>query len=290
MTRARLTLTLLLMVRPWLFASAQAPSQRELNGFLIGQTDRAIAASFTTLMQADTTSDGWVDRVYLLDRAHRAYMAFKFPADRPHQTVSVQIAGDSATPMTPFLGIRLGDHRDSMLARLGTASRVSHENDVDVDLYEYSGRNYSLEVDSRGRVSSIQIFGTEGFQDHPGVAMSSPDSLLAALQAGGHATLEALAPDAEVYWGGTTTSFEHGALQDLQGDSTPIAKALLVGPQSVRSVLAVDSVRQHADRALRVWEKRAPGMVWKFHEPAPIAEIVFVIDAGRWRVWEIRYR
>jgi hypothetical protein len=263
--RPRLTETLALFA--WALGAspswAQAPSQRELNGFLIGQTDKAIAASFSNLLQADTTSDGWVDRVYLVDRDHHAYMAFKFPADRPHQTISVQVAGDSASPMIPFLGLRLGDHRETLLARLGKPSAITHEKDVDVDLYEYPERNYSIEVDREGRISSIQIFGTEGFPDRPGDVMPSLDS---------------------------TWAFEHGAMRDLQTDSAPIPAALFCGPQSVRSVLADTSVRHHADGAIRVWDNRPAGWVWKFPPTTPIEELVFVVDAGRWRIWEVRYR
>jgi hypothetical protein len=288
----RRTLTLALVATAFhaVPAWAQSPSQRELNGFLIGQSDRAIAGSFVTLLQADTTSDGWVNRVYLLDRAHHAYMAFKFPADRPHQTISVQVAGDSGTDMLPFLGIRLGDHSDALLARLGRPSSTSHETDVNVDLHEYEGRNYSVEVDSQGRVSSIQIFGTKGFPNRPTEVSPSLDTLWAGLELGGRAALEQLGPDAEVYRGDSTITFEHAALADIQAASTPIAGAFLHGPQSVRGILADTSVRRHADGAIRVWEHHAPGWVWKFPATTPISEIAFVVDAGRWRVWEVQYR
>src|SRR2546422_3227557 len=137
---------------------AQLPSQRELNGFLIGQHKDAIAGSFARLMHADTTTDGWIDRVYLVDGLHHAYMAFKFPHDRIDFTISVQIAGDSGTPMLPFLGLRLGDHCEVLVARLGRPSQIDHEADLNLDLYQYAHRNYSVEVDAQGRVSSIQIF------------------------------------------------------------------------------------------------------------------------------------
>ena len=62
---------------------AQVLSQRQLNGFLIGQHRDAIAASFSTVLRVDTTSDGWLYRSYLLDTTHHAYMSFKFSSDKP---------------------------------------------------------------------------------------------------------------------------------------------------------------------------------------------------------------
>ena len=271
-------------------AQAQVPSQRELNGFLIGQHKDAIAASFATVLQVDTTRDGWINRTYLLDRPHRAYMSFKFTQDRPDYTVSVQIAGDSGTPMVPFVGLALGTPRDTLRARLGKPSRIEHQSDVNTDLYEYNNRNYSVEVDTGGRVTSIQILGEQGFRQLPAGGAPSLDSLVAALQARGDAALQYLAPDVEIYRGGKSITFRHGALTDLETDTSEIAIALFLGPNSVSAILQNPATRTHSDVSLRVWERRGSGWVWKFSAPVPIAEVVFKAGAGEWRVWEVSYR
>lgn len=269
---------------------AQVPSQRQLNGFLIGQHRDAIAASFATILQVDTTSDGWIYRTYLLDRAHHAYMSFKFPQDKPDYTVSVQIAGDAGTPMRPFVGLVLGTRRDVLLARLGRPSRIEHQGDVNTDLYFYDNRNYSVEVDAQGRVSSIQILGDEGFPQPPAGGAPSLDSLLQAIQARGDGALQYLTPDFEIYRAGKTIGFRHGALLDLEADTSAMAVALFQGPNSVLTILQRPETRSDGDVNLRVWEHGGSGWVWKFPSSAPIAELVFKADAGRWRVWEIRYR
>ncbi len=269
---------------------AQAPSQRELNGFLIGQHRDPIAASFTRILQVDTTPDGWVYRTYVLDRSHRAYMSFKFPHDRPDYTVSVQVAGDSGTPMVPFLGLVLGDHRESVLTHLGKPTHITHENDLNLDLYAYDHRNYSVELDSLGRVSSIQILGDDGFANIPTNPVPSLDSLALALQAGGDSALQSLAPDLEIYQGGKTFTFRRAALTELQDDTTRFATLLLHGPNNVATILQNPSTRSTATGSIRVWERAPAGWVWKFPVSVPISEIVYTVGAGRWRVWEIRYR
>jgi len=269
---------------------AQVLSQRQLNGFLIGQHRDAIAASFSTVLRVDTTSDGWLNRTYLLDKTHHAYMSFKFPSDKPDYTVSVQIAGDSGTSMIPFLGIVLGTPRDQLVSRFGKPSRVEHQDDVNTDLYDYDYRNYSFEVDSHNRVSSIQILGDEGFAKLPTGTAPSLDSLAHALQAGPDSALEYLTPDVEIYRGGTSISFRHGALTDLRDPASNMAIVLFRGPNSLSTILQAPAARSSGDVNLRVWEHGGTGWVWKFPAGVPIDELVFKGHGGRWRLWEVRYR
>jgi hypothetical protein len=272
-------------------SSAPPPSQRELNGYLIGQHATAIAAGFAKVIQVDTTSDGWVYRTYLLDRAHHAYMSFKFPKDRPDFTVSVQVAGDSGTPMHPFLGIRLGDHPETLAAHVRKPTQIEHEeNDLNLDLYTYDNRNYSFELDSLHRVSSIEIFGDDGFPDLPADPIPSLDSLAQALAAGGVVALEYLAPDLEVYRAGTTIRFRGSALMEVASDTTPMFKTLFQGPQSVTALLNSPGVRRAARGAIRLWDQPPAGWVWKFSAASGLDEVVLKVILGRWRVWQIRYR
>ncbi len=271
-------------------AHPQLPSQRELNGFLLGQHKDAIAASFGAVLQIDTTSDGWINRTYLLDRPHRAYMSFKFPHDRIDYAVSVQVAGDSGTPMVPFVGIVLGSSRQTLLSRFGKPSRIEHQSDVNTNLYTYDGFNYSFEIDAHGLVSSIQIFGEEGFDTRPPTPAPSLDSLVVALQAGGEAALQYLAPDIEIYLGGRSLMFRHGALADIRTDTSDMSRALFHGPHSVASIVAAYRGDTTVDVNIRVWQQGGSGWVWKFPTSAPIAEIVFKASAGRWRLWEVKYR
>src|SRR5438046_5607019 len=94
-------------------------------------------------------------------------MSFKFSPGRLVYATSVQVAGDSGTPMVPFVGIVLGSSRQALLERFGNPARVEHQNDVNTDLYTYEGSNYSFEIDAHGLVSRIQIFREDGFERLP---------------------------------------------------------------------------------------------------------------------------
>jgi hypothetical protein len=269
---------------------AQAPSQRELNGFLIGQHKEAIAASFAEVLRVDTTSDGWVYRSYLLDRPHHAYMTFKFPQDNPDYAISVQVSGDSGTAMQPFLGLLLGSRRDSLLARLGKPSGIEHQADVGTELYSYEARNYSVEVDSIGRITSIQILGYEGFPAKAPSGGPTLDSLVAGLRAGGEAALPYLMPDFELYRGRQVVRFRRGALMELVPDTSQVALSLFRGPGSLLGSIQDSTVRATADVNLRVWPGGDTGWVWKFPAPAAVSELVFKANAGQWRIWEVHFR
>jgi len=281
---------LLSLASPVAPLGAQAPSQRELNGFLLDQSGDAVAASFAQVLKVDTMADHWVYRVYGLDRSHHAYMAFKFPPDRPKQAVSLQITGDSGTTMHPFLGLVLGDHYQTVLKGLGDPTVIRHELDLNLDLYVYDGRNYSLELDSLGRLWSIEIFAYTGLPDRPKETVPSLDSLAAALEAGGDTALQYLAPDLEIYEKGHTHSFLRAALTEVEDDTSTMARLLFHDAKSAVAVLRDPSTRVRAEANIRVWERRSPGWVFKLPRPTPIAEVVYINHAGRWRLWEIRYR
>lgn len=267
------------------------PSQRELGGFLIGQSLQAIEASFVKRIQVDTAQDGWVDRAYLVDRVHHAYMAFKFEPDRPNAAVAVQVAGDSGAPLTGLLGVELGDSRDSLIARVGRPARITHEDDVNVDLFSYDGRNYSFEVDSNGRVSSIQIMGIDGFPDTVVGAAPSIEGLVTALKGDWSEALDALSPSVEVYPGRkAVVSFEHSARRDLTDTTSALRRLLVGGPRSFVRIMGDPSVRAKGESSVRVWEHGGVGLVWKFPRPIPITEVVMKYEMGRWVLWEVTYR
>ena len=242
------------------------------------------------MLRADTSSDGWVSVSYLVDRGHHAYMSFKFANTKPDYAVSVQIAGDSGTTMRPFLGLSLGMAREALISRIGTPSSIEHQADVNADLYVYRDRNYSFEINSKGRIASVQIFGDEGFPKGPPKHVPTLDSLVTSMRRGGSGAAAYLSAELEIYRDKNTITFEHAALTDLSSESSDLAAALFRGPTSLLGILQDSSTRAKADASVRVWEKGGVGWAIKFPVPIPIAALVFKIESGSWRLWEVTYR
>jgi len=270
-------------------AQASPPSQTELNGFLLGQYATAADGTFGKPTQVTNSEDHWVYRVYIFDKQHNGYMAFKFPAEDEKRMLSIQVAGDAATPMRPFLGLSLGDDAQKVLKVLGKPDKIEPEKDYPVDLYTYEDRNYSVEVDKQGRLSSIQLMEYAGFPKGPPKEMPDVAALkkvLASKDMDG--LLNLLAGDLEIYHGDQTFNFARSARSELADAKSEIHQLLLGEKGSVRTALMSEPFEP--DTQIRVYEKAAPGSVVKFPKSRIVEEIVYKVEAGAWKIWEISLR
>ena len=271
-----------------------APSQRELNGFVLGQHRRVVENQFGEPVQETRTPDGWRYAVYVADATHRAYMVFKFPRERSDYMVSIQLAGERGTPMVPFHDVLLGDSVSLVRQYIGPPWVIDTAPDVPLERWTYADRNYSFEFDSTGSLYSIQIFGFDGFPQEPLTPLPLLSQLRTALlERDVDWLMELLAPDVEIYAPGGTYAFERAARVELSDSTTDIRRLLLAEHSSVRAALADAAIVDGADVVLRVFERQRPGRfyaVWQLPDGSAIQEIVFEAFAGQWRAWEVRFR
>jgi hypothetical protein len=259
----------------------------ELNGFLLGQHREAIERALGVPFQVDSHPDGWVDRIYLIARDRNAYMAFKFPDRRHNYAYSVQVAGQLGTPMHPFLGLVLGAPRSEVLRRLGPPTTSTPERELHLELLEYSTRNYSVEIDSAGRLSSIQIYGYAGLPERADTAGPEPiDRFRNALAASNiDSVLAVVAPDIEIYRAGSTITFAKAPRTELADSTSPLTRAILTDPASIRAAIRA----RPTDSAVRVQENGIVGLVYKYDAGA-VRELLFVYVPGGYRLWEATFR
>ena len=232
--------------------------------------------------------DGWIDRAYWLNDDHTAYMVFGFHGE-DSRCRSIQITGIPGYPMAPFLGFTLGAARDSVLERFGEPSSTKHYDDVNVDLYKFDGRNYTLEFDSEGLLYSIRIVGEEGFprpSPDSTFTLQSLRSILAAQNV--DSLLEILAGDIEVFLtkSDSLIKFTSSPRNELMNSQSSISQVLFGPKVSLLALLTQETITQ-AELNVRVTEKKGVGMVYKFPKSADITEIVLFPDTGRYRIWEI---
>ena len=274
---------------------AQQPaSQRALNGFVLGQHKETVTNTFTELLQEGTAANGQTYNAFSLDPEHRAYMVFQYSVNRPDYLYSIQVTGDPGTNMRPFLGLRLGDPKADVLSQLGNPTSVDPIPEAHVERLEYGPeRNFSVEIDSLGRVFSIRIMANRGFEDQPSFgdvpSMDDVKELLA--DSDPDALLGVLAADVEVFRGAAVYSFERAARLDLADSTSRMAQELFAGPGSLRKVLTSKVIRG-AESSVRVYDdsSRYPNVVYAFSDDGPLVEIVFTADSGAWRIWEVSFR
>jgi hypothetical protein len=273
---------------PGLLAQELPPSQLELSGFLLGQYDSAAEGQFSKPTQVTKTEDGWIDRAYVFDKDHGGYMAFKYPSDDSKRMIAIQIAGSAGTPMVSFMGLQVGDDRSKIVAAVGTPSVVQHETDY-IDLWKYSGRNYSFEIDKGGKLSSIQIMGYDGFSDKPPSGFPDIENFRkSVVNRDTDALINLLAGDLEIYQKDQTYTFSKAARSDLQDADSKVARLLLGPKDSVRSAFIDEKFEP--DTQLRMYTEAPAGSVVKFEHSKIIREIVYKVEAGAWRIWEIDLR
>jgi hypothetical protein len=269
--------------------SAQSPSQRELNGFVIGQHRDALKEAFGNPYDERKTDDGWVYLTYMLREEPFAYMTFKFSSDDLDHFISVQIAGDGGTPMTPFAGVRLGASADDVTRKIGRPSKTERLADPPVVVWKYENRNYSFEFDAGKKLVSIQIFGFDGFADLPD--WSKPmrwNDLQTRLRSTDLDSLMTIfSPDAEIYQATELFWIDNSMRKVLSDPKSLFRRGLALAVKALQHELAREPAEINARMMLGIGRI---GAVYKFPEGAPVKEIVLFPHAGEWRVWEVKLR
>ena len=264
------------------------PSQIELNGFLLGQYKKVLDSTFGAPYEESRTEDGWLYRLYLLSEQSKAYMVVKFASHDEERIFSIQIAGNAKTHMTAFLGLRLGDDKSRAVEVLGRPSEVRPDAELKLELYIYKGRNYSVEIDADGKISSIQIFGYEGFLEERKSMPRIEDLERCVLRKDTDCLISVLAPDFEAYKDKETYTFSTAARKELSNPHSPLLGLLLGESGSLRAVFTEE--RESGEPELRLYKNGSSGVVFKFPNSKIIREIAYTFFAGKWRVWEIRFR
>jgi hypothetical protein len=97
-----------------------------------------------------------------------------------------------------------------------------------------------------------------------------------------------LAGDIEIYQGDQVYDFARSARTELSDQNSKIWKLVFGENRSVRA--AFTSELFDPDQQIRLYEKGPPGSVAKFPNSKIIQEIVYDLEAGAWKVWEIKLR
>lgn len=264
------------------------PSQRELNGFLLGQYLTVPADLYGKPIREVKAEDGSVNRAYWVDEGHKTYMAFDSTVEDPTRMFSIQLAGEPNPSLRPFLGLHLGDSKQQVVRLLGQPSSATKESDFPATLYSYEGRNYSVELDEHDQLSSIRISGYEGFDKKMELLADLKRFELSVKNHDLNTLLDQLAGDLEIYRADKVISFSQSGRKELANPHSPITTAILGPGLSVREVYV--SERTAGEGVIRVRTEGPLGYVLKFPKSKILAEIAFDFQAGHWRVYEIRFR
>lgn len=128
----------------------------ELNGFRIGQFREVTKNELETIFKKDKFEDGFEYEVYFVEHDKSVYMVFVY-ANTDLETIwSIQVTGDKMGYDVNFKGLKLGMISDEVIQILGEPSSI-----VDIGVYGkrwvYKNTNYTVEINTKGLLSSIKI-------------------------------------------------------------------------------------------------------------------------------------
>lgn len=205
------------------------------------------------------------------------------------KAIDLELTGPDPSGPTGFFGLKLGDMAAHVEVVLGKPTKVSHEDDANLDLWRFETNNYSLEFTPDHKLYSIQVVD-EAENDTSEPAGSAEVRIFAqAIQ------LRDIDKVMEMVSGEIVCS-RPNIYFDLQSGS---ARNVLSNPKSdisvcleraAQAILALGPQMQGADDEIRVRTKYSPRTVTKFPVSSPLEEIVFVQEAGAFRVYEVTFR
>ncbi|WP_069130612.1 hypothetical protein [Rhodohalobacter halophilus] len=156
----------LVLIFSGLFCEANSqnhPSISAIGEFRYGLSESLIEdADGLEELQVLKSDDGTVRKFYLLDEESGTYVGFTFPPFRNEYAHGVQLTGyDEREEL--FGGLKLGMNKEDVFERIGTASDSSLVEVTGGTFYSFEGRNYSIELDSEGRLYSVAFHGIDSY-------------------------------------------------------------------------------------------------------------------------------
>ncbi len=265
----------------------------ELDGFLLRQDRKAIEAVLGKTFHEEKGDHDTTAAAYHLPGVKNDYLvAFYFDGKDSEQQgknfVQLELTGSEPSGPTGFFGLQLGDSAQRVETILGKPTKIHHEDDVNLDLWDYESENYTLELTSSHLLYSIQIIDQSG-NDPPGFAGSDEVRFFAqTVQANDiDKLMELVSGEIEC---STTKAFgiQTGSARVILSDpKSPISQCI---QSAAKAILALGKDMNGVDDSIRVWTKHTPGTVTKFPASCPLKEIVFGQEAGAFRVYEVTFR
>lgn len=262
----------------------------ELAGFLLGQYRNTVHSELGAPIERRISSEGWLYEFHKIKPDTSVYALFKYPNWDTTRIYSIQLTGDRYDDMVPFRGVRLGDGKDQVDRIFGPSTRTETVDDPPLVVEYYDHKNYSFDIDrTNNTLFGIQIYGR--------ILEQKPHTHLPSLSAFRNAVLARnidslimnIAPDAEFYHSGKVIRYCRSARKELSDPKSEMVRHLIGETNSVWYVF--EKEKAAAVEEQRIYNKKNDvTTVFRFPTSSVLEEIVFIPHAGKWKVFEIRFR
>lgn len=159
--KVRLRFLLFFLLLPLLAKGQNHPSINSVFLFQYGAPESSLDGLNLELFDEKEYGDGHFYKVFMIDKESGTYAVIRFPDFRSNYVYGAQITGSNAN--IPLIeGLRLRDSKEHVFELLGQPSDSSYVADVEVMHYLFMNRNYSVEINSDGKLFSFAMHGDDG--------------------------------------------------------------------------------------------------------------------------------
>ena len=261
----------------------------ELNGFKLNQFREAPTSEFKKPLQKRTFDDGFEFELFLIKPDSTAYMIFEYANWDKNIIWSIQLYGDDEQLNPNFKNLKMGMSKENLIKEIGQPSNIKNVGEYG-EMLEYDNTNYSFEINTKNRLSSIKIkeLYSEYFPEPKAEEIPSFESILKTLMSDNQKISEILSPGLEVYKNDETIFFKNSWQNEIENDLSGIYSLIresIVGLEKVNT-----SNLDEYEENMRLTLNQNIKHVLKFKKHHKIQEIVMKWEFGKYLIWEIKLK
>jgi hypothetical protein len=260
----------------------------DLNGFRLGQFREVPKNEFGIILKSDKFEDGFEYDAFLATQDSSVYMIFEYAKSDLNIIWSIQVTGTKNGYDCHFKGLRFGMTSKEIIKILGKPDSI-----VDIGEYgnrwEYDNTNFSIELNPKGKLSSIKIINKSD-EFYPEIDLKKIPSFIQysnILESRDKKAIsEILAPDIEIYKNDSTYYFRNSIENEINNDNSSLFKLIIEMSQIIKQIVPSDSLQYEEN--VRLVLHQNPMHVAKIHLKNIYSEIVFKWIFGRYLIWEMK--
>jgi len=259
-----------------------------LNGFKLGQYRETAKNELGNPIKYGKYEDGFVYEAYLLKPDTTQYVIFEYAAKDTNVIWSIQVTGINGLADLGVEKAELGIDKVQTEKIFGKPNSKENIGEYGKQ-WNYDKRNLSLEINTKGRFSSLKILDNANsiFTNGPDLKkIPTFDSIRTTLSSGNNEKiLNMLSGDVEIYRNDSTYYFKKSFFTEQNSDYSKVISLIKNISSDLSSVNVNDSDEYEENMRLTLGED--PKHVIKILKGHKIKEIVLKYYGGQYLIYEI---
>lgn len=260
----------------------------DLYGFKLGQYRETAKNELGNPIQYGKFDDGFVYEAYLLKPDTSLYIIFEYAARDTNIIWSIQVSGSNSTTDVGFKNATLGIDKIQTEKLFGKPTSIEDIGDYG-NKWDYDKTNFSLEVNTKGKLSSIKVLDNSGelFPSGPDLKkIPSFDDIRIILSSNNNEEiLKLLSGDIEVYKNDSTYYFKKSFKTEQNTDYSKMISLIKEIAKDL-STVNTKSIDEYEEN-MRLTYGEDTKHVIKIKKGHVIKEIVFKYYGGQYLIYEI---